>query len=118
MIERVLDALAQRGGNREDQFRTKRAADRIASQRQRQAGHFLPPLAEIDNALQSRLVVGQLAFVNDQSSFELAFEHLRNDLVEGHDFGLDPGSEKLQRQISRGERARHGNALGLDFSSR
>ena len=91
------------------------AANRIASQGQRQTGHLSPPLAEIHNAVQSRLVVGQLAFVNDESGFVLAFEHLRNDLIEGNNFGFDAGSEQLQRQIGCGERARDRNALGLDF---
>ena len=31
----------------------ERAADGVAAERQRQAGHFLPPLAEVDDALQS-----------------------------------------------------------------
>ena len=52
------------------------------------------------------LVVGQLAFVDDQSGFVLAFQHLRNDLVEGDHFGFDAGSEQLQRKISGGQLAR------------
>ncbi len=103
-------------GNCRHQFGTEGAANCIAAQRQRQAGHLLPPLAEIDNAVQAGLVVGQLAFVNNQPSFVFSFEHLRDDLVEGNNFGFHSGSEKLQSQVRGGERSGHGNALGLDFA--
>ncbi len=67
---------------------------------------FVPPLAEIDDAMQTGLVIGELAFMNDESGFVLAFEHLRNDLVEGDDFGFNSGGEELQGQISSGQRCR------------
>jgi hypothetical protein len=46
--------------------------------------------------VQSRFVVGQLPFVDDEAGFVLAFQHLRNDLVEGHDVSFDAGGEKSQ----------------------
>ena len=54
--------------------------------------------------------------MNDQSSFVLSFEHLRNDLIERNDLGLDSGSKQLQREIRGRQRAGYGNALGLDFA--
>ena len=92
------------------------AANGVAAQRQRQASHFLPPSAEIDDAVQAGLVVSQLAFVNDQSGFVFAFEHLRNDLIEGHDFRFHSGSKELQRQIGGRERARNGDAFLFDLT--
>src|ERR1035441_7462306 len=71
--------------------------------------------AAIHDAVHARLVVGQLAFVNDQAGLVLAFEHLRDDLVERDDLGLDAGSKQLQRQKGRGELARNSDALGFDF---
>ena len=65
----------------------------------------MPPLAQVDDPMQTRLRIGQLAFVNDQSRFVLALEHLRDDLVEGHDLGFDPGGKELQRQIRGGQGA-------------
>src|SRR6267378_856567 len=76
MINCILDAVAQRLGNAGNRLGAKRSANRVSAERQGQAGYFLPPLAQIDDALQSRLAIRQLAFVNDESSFVLAFEHL------------------------------------------
>src|SRR5208337_4969457 len=99
VVERVLKTVAQRAVDCGDELRPKRAADGVASQRQRQPSHLLPPAAQVDDAMQAGFVVRQLAFMDDKSSFVLALEHLRNNLVEGHDFSLDPGSKKLQREI-------------------
>ena len=83
------------------QFRSQAAANRISSQRQRQAGHFLPPPAQIDDAMQSRLVVGELSFVDDQAGLVLAFEHLRDDLVEGHDLGFNAREQRASEPDRR-----------------
>ena len=88
-------------GDAGHQFGSEAATNGIASQRQRQPGDFLPPLSEIDDAMQAGLVVGQLAFVNDEAGLLLAFEHLRNDLIEGHDVGFDSGGEKFEHQVRR-----------------
>ena len=88
--------LSRRQPRRPNQFRSKCAADRIPTERQRQACHLLPPSSEIDDAVQTRLVVGQLAFMNDQPGFVLAFQYLRDDLVERNDFGFNSRREKLQ----------------------
>ena len=55
----------------------QRAPNRISAQRKRQARHLLPPLAQVDDAVQPCLRVGELAFVDDQSGFVFALEHLR-----------------------------------------
>ena len=64
------------------------AADRVSPKRQRESRDLLPPAAEIHDAVQPRLVIRQLAFMNDQSRFVLPFQHLRNDLIEGDHFGF------------------------------
>src|SRR5580693_1081782 len=53
--------------------------------------------------------------MDDEASLVLAFENLRNDLVEGHDFNLDAGREQLKRQVGSGEFAGHGDLLAFDF---
>ena len=73
-------------------FRAQAATNRVASQWQRQPSYFLPPLAEIHDAMQSRFVVGQLAFVNNEAGLLSAIQHLRDDLVERDDIGFDSGS--------------------------
>ena len=115
MIDGVLDALAQRLGDTGHRFRAKRATDGVSSERQRQSGDFLPPAAEIDDAVQSRLVVSELAFVDDEAGFVFAFENLRDDLIEGDDFHFNAGREQFKRQVSGGEFAGHRDLLLLDF---
>ena len=66
-----------------------------------QAGLIAPPLAHVDNLVQSRLVEGELAFMNDQPGFVLALQQLGNDVVEGHHLGCNLGRKQLQRQIRR-----------------
>ena len=118
MIESILNTLAQRRRNGSHQLRSQRPPDSIAAQRQRKPGNFLPPFPEIHNAMQPGLVISELPLVNDQPSLMFAFEHLRNNHVEGNHFHFHARSKKLQRQISRSQRARHGNALLLDFALR
>ena len=66
----------------------ERAANGIAAERKRQPGCIAPPLAHVDARGAVRLwSIGELAFVDDESGFVLAFEYLGNDLVEGDDLG-------------------------------
>src|SRR5581483_3324044 len=102
MVERVLNAFAQRSSYAGHQFRAQAAPNRVAAQRQRKAGDFLPPLAEIDDAVETCLVVRQLSLVNDEASFVFSFEHLRDDLIERDNFGFDAGGKKIQSQIRSG----------------
>src|ERR1700683_2793063 len=116
MLERILNAVAQRTVYGRNQLRAQRAANRVPSQRQRQARHFLPPFPQVNNAVQSRLVIGQLPFVDDKSSLILALEYLRNNLIEGHDLSLHSRSKELQREIGSRKRARNRDAFFLDFT--
>src|SRR5215469_13202516 len=116
VLQTVLNALPQSlryGGH---QLWTKRAPDTVASKRKRQACHFLPPLAEIDDAMQAGFVVGELALVNDETGLVLPFQHLRNDLIEANNFGVDAGSEQLKSKIRRGQFAGDSDLLGLDLA--
>src|SRR4029077_16637652 len=103
MVEGELNAVAQSLIDCGDKFWTQSTTDGVAPKWQRQAGHLLPPSAEIDNAVQSGPVIGQLAFMDDESSFVLAFEDLRNNLVEGHNFCLHSWRKQLQGKIGGGE---------------
>ena len=58
MIDGVLNTLTQRLGNARHGLGAKRAPDGVSAERQRQSRNFLPPSAEIDQAVQSRFVVG------------------------------------------------------------
>ena len=118
MIEAVLDAFAESRGDGSHQLGSEGAANGVAAERKRKAGHLSPPLAEIDHAVEARLVIGQLAFVNDESSLVLAFEYLRDDLIKGNHFGFHSGREQLQCEIGSGERAGHGDLASLDLARR
>src|SRR5258708_5990426 len=102
MVERVLNTVAQGIGGCQHQVWAESAPNSIAPQRQGQAGNLLPPLSQVHDPVQTRLVIGQLPFVDDQSRFILTLKYLRDDLVEGHNFRLNARSKKLQRQISGG----------------
>jgi len=115
MIDGVLDALAQRLRDASHRFRAQRAPDRVSPERQRQSRDFLPPPAKIDDAVQPRLVVGELAFVDDESGLVFAFQNLRDDLIEGDNFYLNPRREQFKRQIGSGEFSRHRDFLTFDF---
>src|SRR6266404_8061701 len=98
MINGILDALAQRLGDAGHRFWTERAPDGISAERQRQSGNFLPPPAEIDDAMQSGFVIRELAFMDDETCFVFTLENLRNDLIEGNDLHLNAGREQFERQ--------------------
>ena len=100
------------------QLRSQTALDRVATQRQRQPGNFQPPLAQVHNALQTGFGIGQLPFMDDEAGLVITSHDLGNDLVEGHDFGFNPGREKPQREICRGQSSRDSNFFALDFALR
>jgi hypothetical protein len=58
MINGVLDTLAQRLGNTSHGFMAERSSNGVSAERKRESGNFLPPPAEIDNAVESRFVIG------------------------------------------------------------
>ena len=68
--------------------------------------------------MQAGFGIGQLPFMDDEAGFVFAIHDLGNDLVEGHDFGFNPGREKLQREIGRGQGPRDGDLFALDFALR
>src|ERR1700680_2461778 len=118
MIESIMDTVAQRGRNGRHEFWPQSAPDGVAPQRQRQTRNLLPPLSKVHDAVQSRLVISELALVDDEPSLILTLEHLRNNLIEGNNFGLNPRGKKIERQISRSQRPWHGNPLFLDLALR
>src|SRR2546425_2621005 len=116
VVERVSDTLPQSNRNPGHHLRPETSAYCISSQRQRQAGHSQPPLAQIYNAMQPALVVGQLAFMNDEACVVLALQHLRDDLVERHHIGLDARREQPQNQIGGSQPTRHSDTFALDLA--
>ena len=61
---------AQQAMHVADRLGAKVLADRVGAQGQRQTGLLEPPLAGIDDQLQSLVGVGQLAFVDNQSGVD------------------------------------------------
>src|SRR3954464_10695356 len=60
MVERVLNAGAQRFADLRHRFLAQAAADGIAAKRQREPVLLHPPLSEVDDLVQSRLGEGEL----------------------------------------------------------
>ena len=54
--------------------------------------------------------------MDDEAGFVFPFHDLRNDLIEGHDLGLNPGREEPQREIRRRESAGDRNLLVFDLT--
>ncbi len=94
------------------------AADGIAAQGKRQTGLLAPPLAEVEELEQAIAGVGELALVNDESSFKLAGDYGGDDLVERNDGGFDLGSEELESEVGGGEGAGDGDAGLLELGDR
>ena len=69
----------------------------IAAQRQRQTGFAFPPLAKIDNLLKTRMRIGQLSFVNDQTRIGAPVFHGVENLIELNDNVFEIPQIKLQR---------------------
>ena len=72
MVEGVADAFLEQPADLADGCVAEIVADHVAAQRQRQSGLFLPPDAEIDDQLQTLILKGELAFVNDEPGVVLA----------------------------------------------
>src|SRR5712691_2250698 len=102
MIQSVLNAFAQSCGNSSHELVAEATTDGISSEGQRQPGYFLPPSSQINDALQARLCITQLAFVDDEPGFLLALQNLWNDLVEGHHVSLYSRCKEPEDEICRG----------------
>ena len=83
VVERVLNAVAQRLGDDLVLLRAQRAANRVSAQGQHQARSFLPPDAQVQNLMEAARSVGQLPFVNNEARLVLARQNLGNDLSKG-----------------------------------
>ena len=70
----------------------------------------------IDNAVQPGFVIRELAFMNDQARFKLAIQHLRNNLVERHNFRLNPRRKELQRQVCRRQCSWYSDLFPFDLA--
>src|ERR1700716_3814589 len=115
VVQCVLDAIAERVGCGQKCLWSERTADCVAPERERQAGLFAPPLAEIEQLDEAVVGVGELAFVDDQAGVELARGNGGDDLIEWDDRGFDLGGEELEGEIGGGEGAGDGDAGFLNL---
>src|SRR5207245_9885816 len=67
VIESVADALLEKAADLADGVRAQIATDGVSSQRQRQAGLFHPPDAEIDDEAETLVLKGQLPLVDNET---------------------------------------------------
>ncbi len=109
--ERHVDRLAQHGryvGSPADI-----APDRDETERERQAGLVAPPHAEIEQLVQARSGVGQLAFVDHQTRPRAPGHDLVEDLVERDVARSDAVSEREPEHPGRGCQRSRGDDLEL-----
>src|SRR5947208_4781910 len=110
VVERVLNALLQQPRNFFDSLSAKVAADGITAHRQRQTVRvFVPPLAEVENFVQTEIVIEKLALMNQQAGVASTFDDGFNDLIERHDFVFEIRIEDAQCEKGAGQCTRHGD---------
>ena len=90
MFEPVVDAFLEQPVHVAHRRRAQVFANGVGPQRQRQAGLVVPPVAQVDDQLQTAIAIGELPFMNDQAGVDrLALILARLDrienLVERHD---------------------------------
>jgi len=111
VFEAVRDRGAQQARHAQYQLLAQVTADHVAAEWKRQsAGFRRPPLAQVDDAVQSGIAVGQLAFVNDETRIRVARSDVLDDPVERHDFMLDIRTEQLQGEERGCHRAGNGDS--------
>ena len=113
--ERVFNALAHHTAAFGLNVVRQRAQQGIAAQRQRQAPGILPPLAHIQNAMETGFGISQLSFVNNQAGVSLARMHSFQDSIKRRHHRNEIRFEYLHRQIRSGHGAGNRNPLALHF---
>ena len=103
MRQAVVDALTQNLDKIPLNWHRYIFTDNIAAQRKRQLGFTFPPFSKVDNFREAGSSIGQLTFMNDQSSLGAAVLECIEDLIERHDDVSELPEKKSQGQ----ERARH-----------
>src|SRR5438128_1045175 len=98
MIESIADALFQQSAYPADDVGVEVAANDVTSQRQRQPRALLPPHAQIDDQMQTLVLKGELALVDDEAGVEAAGRHCAEYLVEGEHFMSEVAEQEAQRQ--------------------
>ena len=101
MIETILDAPANVFRHLLHQSRAEIALDDIPAQGQRQTRDAEPPLAEVENFMETQFTVRELAFVNEQTGVVFPFPNLVEDLVERYDMVLNLRFEETQGEEGR-----------------
>ena len=100
-----MNALLQQPRNFFDSLGAKAAADGITAHRQRQTVRvFVPPLAEVENFVQTEIVIEKLALVNQQAGVASTLRDCFDDLIERHDFVFEIRIEDVQREKGAGQR--------------
>src|SRR6202167_2787504 len=75
------------------------APNSVCAKRQGQSRNLLPPLAEVNDAVESDLGEKQLAFVNQEAGFDFLGLYGRENFIERHGHRFDVGLEELQGEI-------------------
>src|SRR5689334_24097086 len=102
MVQAKRDAVVQEAREGVDVCGAEIPPDDVSTEGQRKPARSVrPPLAEIDDLLQSFFCVRQLTLVNQQTGLDGSAVHFFLDLVERHDDELDIRVEQPQRQKGR-----------------
>src|ERR1700730_13950998 len=106
VIEAIRDALPKMSGD----F----LLNDVTAERKWQARFLEPPRAHVGDEMQSIVLVGELALVNQQTRIDVAADHGLLYLIEGDDDWNKIRLKKLQRQVRSSHHPRHGHSLTRD----
>jgi len=99
VLEAPRDRCVQQGRHGPHQVIAEIAPDHVAAHRQRPAARFrCPSFAEVDDAVQPAIAVGELPLVDDQNGIRIAGRDVLDDALERDDLVLDIRTEQLQRE--------------------
>src|SRR3982751_3744988 len=99
MIESVRDALAEMPRHFLLGLARHVLANDVAAEWKRQAGFLQPPCAHVGDEVKAFVLVGELAFVDQQTRIDIAALHRLLDLIERDDYGREIRLVEPERQI-------------------
>ena len=115
VVQTVGNALAEVSRNLLLYVARHVLADDVAAEGEGEAGFLLPPCSHVGDEMQTIVLVGQLALVDQQAGVDIAAENGLLDLVERNDDRKEIGLIEFEREVSARHHPRNGDALAGDF---
>src|SRR3954471_21254131 len=115
MIESVGDALAEMPRHFLLSLPRHVFANDVAAEWEWQTGFLEPPGAHVGDEVEAFVLVGELAFVDQQAGIHIAALHHLLDLIEGYDHRREVRLVEPERQVRAGHHSGDGYPLTSNF---